>query len=146
VSVERASNSAVLAVMPAEDDLAALREILADSGRRLHTTTVVTDVALLLSNSPTGAVISEGAFPDGHDWKDLLSVLHEAVDPPALIVADRLADERLWAEVLNLGGYDLLAKPFDTKEVLYAVGAACRWWENKPRTAILLERGVASAA
>jgi DNA-binding response OmpR family regulator len=37
-----------------------------------------------------------------------------------------LADERLWAEVLNLGAYDLLAKPFDVREVLHAVTTACR--------------------
>jgi DNA-binding response OmpR family regulator len=49
--------------------------------------------------------------------------------PPPLIVSDRLADERLWAEVLNLGAYDLLAMPFDAKEVLHAVSAARRCTE-----------------
>jgi len=39
-------------------------------------------------------------------------------------VADRLADDALWAGVLNLGGYDVLAKPFNAKEVLHAVTAA----------------------
>jgi len=52
---------------------------------------------------------------------------------PPLIVAHRLADEYLWAEVLNLGGYDLLATPFDQKQVLYAVSAACRWRESEER-------------
>jgi DNA-binding response OmpR family regulator len=50
--------------------------------------------------------------------------------PPALIVADHLADERLWVEVLNLGAHDLLAKPFDVKEVLYAVSTAFQRTEN----------------
>jgi Protein of unknown function (DUF2934) len=52
-------------------------------------------------------------------------------NPPPLIVADCLADERLWAEVLNLGGYDLLAKPFDANGVLQVVSAACRRWEDE---------------
>jgi DNA-binding response OmpR family regulator len=30
-----------------------------------------------------------------------------------------------WAEVLNLGGYAVLAKPFDIKEVYRVVGFAC---------------------
>ncbi len=30
-----------------------------------------------------------------------------------LIVTDRLANEALWSEVLNLGGYDVVAKPFE---------------------------------
>jgi hypothetical protein len=37
-------------------------------------------------------------------------------------------DARLWAEVLNLGGYDLLAKRFDASEVNRAVDSALRNW------------------
>jgi hypothetical protein len=33
-------------------------------------------------------------------------------------VTSRLADERLWAEALNLGAWDVLAKPFDADEVI----------------------------
>jgi DNA-binding response OmpR family regulator len=39
-------------------------------------------------------------------------------DPPLLIVSSRLADEHLWAEALNLGVFDVLAKPFQSEEVL----------------------------
>jgi DNA-binding response OmpR family regulator len=78
-----------------------------------------------------GVVISEGRLSDGHCWKDLLLKLQKMEDPPPLIVADRLADERLWAEVLNLGGYDLLVIPFDAKEVLHVVNTACRRCENE---------------
>jgi hypothetical protein len=49
-------------------------------------------------------VISEGRLSDGHSWKDLLLELQKIECPPPLIVADRLADGRLWAEVLNLRG------------------------------------------
>jgi hypothetical protein len=34
-------------------------------------------------------------------------------------VISRLADEYLWAEVLNLGGHDVLAKPLRQAEVLW---------------------------
>ena len=43
-----------------------------------------------------------------------------------MIVADRLADERLWAEVLSLGAYDLVPKPFETKEILRVLSTAWR--------------------
>jgi len=48
-----------------------------------------------------------------------------AAAPPLLIVASRLADERLWAEVLNLGGYDVLLKPFEPAELRRVIGNAC---------------------
>ena len=46
--------------------------------------------------------------------------------PPALIVTSRLADERLWAEVLNLGAFDLLSKPFDFDEATRIIPVAIR--------------------
>ena len=36
---------------------------------------------------------------------------------PVLIVTSKVADEYLWSEVLNLGGYDVLAQPLDRDEV-----------------------------
>jgi len=38
-----------------------------------------------------------------------------------LIVTSRVADARLWAEVLNLGGFDVIAKPFHAPEVLHVL-------------------------
>ncbi|MCL5744434.1 MAG: hypothetical protein M1541_11000 [Acidobacteria bacterium] len=40
------------------------------------------------------------------------------------IVTSRLADDALWAEVLNVDGYDLLLKPFRGEEVVRMVNAA----------------------
>jgi FixJ family two-component response regulator len=48
--------------------------------------------------------------------------------PPLLIVTSRLADARLWAEALNLGAYDVLAKPFDATEVIRSASRAWRHW------------------
>ena len=44
--------------------------------------------------------------------------------PPMFIVTSRLADDALWAEVLNVGGYDLLLKPFRAEEVIRMVHVA----------------------
>jgi DNA-binding response OmpR family regulator len=72
-----------------------------------------------LSVHSTPVVICESSLPDG-TWKDLLD------KAPQLIVTARTADEALWAEVLNLGGYDVLAQPFDGTEVVRVVVAARR--------------------
>ena len=55
--------------------------------------------------------------------------------PPKLIVTCRLADERLWAEVLNLGGFDVLAQPFYAREVVRSVNSACSHWDEEWRKA-----------
>jgi hypothetical protein len=64
----------------------------------------------------------------GGNWKLLLDKVRMLPRPPRLIVASRFADERLWAEVLNLGGHDVLATPFDADEVHRVVSYAVDSW------------------
>ena len=64
-------------------------------------------------------------LPDG-TWRDLFSLLESIGEPPPMVVISRQADESLWAEVLNCGGYDVLAKPLETTEVCRVLGMARR--------------------
>jgi len=57
--------------------------------------------------------------------------------PPQLVVASRTADDRLWAEVLNIGGYDVLAQPFDSDEVSRVIAAARRHFDAERKGAVL---------
>ena len=59
-------------------------------------------------------------------WRELLEDVsaQNEIPAPKVIVLSRLADNRLWAEVLNLGGYDVLPKPLDAVEVAWAVRSA----------------------
>ena len=62
-------------------------------------------------------------------WEDLLRATAGLRTPPNIIVFSRLADESLWAEVLNMGGFDVLIKPFQPEEVLRVTFAAWSRWE-----------------
>jgi len=53
-------------------------------------------------------------------------------DPPAVIVISRLADERLWLEVLNAGGYDVPARPLDVREAKRTIALACQRRPQNP--------------
>jgi DNA-binding response OmpR family regulator len=61
----------------------------------------------------------------------LLAEVSTLPDAPLLIVTSRLADEQLWAEALNLGAYDVLAKPFDTEEVIRVLSLAWLHWKHE---------------
>jgi FixJ family two-component response regulator len=82
--------------------------------------------------SESGVVLCDEHLPDG-SWRDLLAAMEPLHDPPVLIVSSHIADERLWSEVLNLGAFDLLAAPFDSREVLRVVSLAWRWWRSEAR-------------
>jgi DNA-binding NtrC family response regulator len=84
-------------------------------------------------------VITDTRLPDG-SWKEVLDSLGRLRYPPQLIVADRLASEALWAEVLNLGAYDLLAMPFELTEIQRVVSRA--WEFNIRETARARDRAL----
>ena len=110
----------VLLISPDEEDHNLLREILSAHDFSLYRAHTPEEVQTILRDKPVAAIVA-----DSRGWKELLEQLWSMEFPLPLIVADRLADERLWAEVLNLGGYDLLTKPFDAKEVLNVLSLAC---------------------
>ena len=75
-------------------------------------------------------MVCESNLPDG-SWKDVIDRTARAANPPAVIVTSRLADDRLWSEVLNRGGYNVLLKPFRALEVLRDVNLAWQDWVSR---------------
>ena len=115
----------ILAVMPGAEDRVLLKNIFAGSDYRLRFLRSFPRKRTASRLECVGAVLTDVQLADNSSWKDVLHEMERISNPPPLIVASRLADEALWAEVLNLGGHDVLAKPFDRKEVVHAVTTAC---------------------
>jgi DNA-binding NtrC family response regulator len=88
------------------------------------------DALRLIRQDLHPVVVSERDLPDGN-WRDVLEVALVRREPPVVIVTSRLADDYLWAEVLNLGGYDVLAKPFDRNDVTRTISLAWQHWKNR---------------
>jgi DNA-binding NtrC family response regulator len=121
----------VLIALNSREESAALQGILEGDNWALHFARAFRETEAALRDAAFGIVICSQRFQDGHGWKDVLKGVQELPAPPQLIVADRLADERLWAEVLNLGGYDLLMTPFNAEEVRQVVPMAWEIWERE---------------
>ena len=92
------------------------------------------EATTLLKSGPN-LVLCEKDLPDG-TWKDVFREAGGLDNPPPVVVVSRLADERLWAEVLNLGGFDVLLKPFEHSEVRRVMGMALRQWRHAPAYAM----------
>jgi DNA-binding response OmpR family regulator len=114
----------VLSISAVPEDYHALRTILNNPLWQITKAGTCKEAIARLSRRHILVVVCECNLPDG-SWRDILNHMTELVDPPVLIVTSRIADEHLWAEVLNLGCFDLLAKPFREWEVAYAIAAAC---------------------
>jgi len=120
----------VLFMSAEEDDHASLRQILEPAGWELQgafTARTGMDALRDLSHH-FPVVICNSILPDG-DWERILAATDRMPLRPSLVVSSRMADERLWAEVLNLRAFDLLlGGPFDREEVLRVVENA--WWAS----------------
>ena len=121
----------VLLVSSLPETHLSLRDIFDHSNWLLDKVFTCSEALAYLRDNNAAVVICERDLADG-DWKLLLSTCDSLPMPPNLIVTSRLADEELWAEVLNLGGYDVLAQPFEVREVFREVSLA--WQARKRRT------------
>ena len=83
----------------------------------------------VLRTSNVGVVVAQYQPSGDLSWHNLLDEAHRLRPSPRVIVTDRLADESTWAEVLNLGAYDLLVQPFVPREVFHVVSCAWRSWK-----------------
>jgi two-component system NtrC family response regulator len=118
-----------LSVSPRERDHRFLKTIFDDSKWMLYTADCLPSALSLLYRHDIGVVLCERDLL-GNTWTDMLDRLMVLRDAPPLIVTSRLADDRLWAEALNRGAYDVLAKPFEQQEVVRVVDAAWHYWNH----------------
>jgi CheY-like chemotaxis protein len=120
----------VLLVSAHLSDRAELQRILAHGKWRLYVRTTCPEALAFLQEHRVPVVICDGELT-ASDWRRILGGSAALPDPPCVIVSSRLADERLWAEVLNLGGYDVLYTPFDADEVLRVSWLAWQFWQRE---------------
>ena len=121
----------VLAVA-SEHGLAQLRRIIGHSRWTLLEAPTVAEAVASLREQSSVVLICEAVLPDGI-WRDMLHYAERLEPPPPVIVAASHADDFLWMEVLNRGGYNVLAMPFDDQEVFRVVSLAWLHSRGKPR-------------
>jgi DNA-binding NtrC family response regulator len=71
-------------------------------------------------------------LPEGIDWWTIWGELAHLTERPAILVYARSANFHLWAEVLDAGGYDVVAGPF-TREALRDAVLRAAWSFDQKR-------------
>ena len=122
-----------------------LAAIFQARGWKLGQAQTIEQARAILKSIPVPVVIADSELPPG-GWREILEDLRQTTHPPELVVTSRLADESLWAEVLNMGGYDVLVKPLDHEEVVRVIGAAARQFLNAKRPPRSAGKRLATAA
>ena len=85
---------------------------------------------------PVQVVVTDAILNDG-DWRRVLAMVAQGRRKIEVVVCSRLCDARLWLDVIEEGGYDVLVEPFEHDEVRRIVeAAAARNYIGSPALAI----------
>ncbi len=117
-------NHWVLYITPNSRDAERMTEMLSPLPLSLAHARDLRQARNMLPDRRFSVVLTEAVLPDGW-WTDVLETAREVAPGTEVIVTDPLADASTWAEVLNLGGYDMLAQPFYEPEVQRILSNAC---------------------
>jgi DNA-binding response OmpR family regulator len=132
-----------LAIGEFESDRALLHDVFTSAGWRLFVAKDRRHAMHFLERHPVQVVLAESELPNWN-WKKVLNDLRRLAQPPQLIVASRTADDYLWSEVLNIGGYDVLPQPLERDETERVIAAAGRHFARPSVRSV--QRSVAPAA
>jgi DNA-binding response OmpR family regulator len=129
---DRENDVCALLVGEYETDRFLVHEVFKSLGWRLFEARDRKRAMHFLERNPVKVVIAKTDVPNW-SWRRVLNDLRSLTNPPQLIVTSRTADESLWAEVLNIGGYDVMAQPFERYEVERVVASAHRHFDQPLR-------------
>ena len=121
---------ALLSVSPLQDDHDTLASLLDRDQWRIHNAASLRSASVFLRAHVVPLVICEHDLSPG-SWTQLLDEIRLLAIPPVLIMTCRVADDHLWAEGLNIGAYDVLAKPLDRTEVTRVLSSAWLHWQRQ---------------
>ena len=78
---------------------------------------------MLKTQPPVHVVVTDTALPDG-DWRTVLEIVAQGCENTEVVVALRLGDPKLWLDILEQGGFDVVVEPYQLVDVRRIVEAA----------------------
>lgn len=128
-NIPATTKTAVL-ISPFTQDHEILKTLFNEQHWTLHSAQSLGAASKILRDTIVPVVITERDLSVG-SWKEVLEVTHLLRNPPLVIVSSAHADDHLWAEALNLGAHDVVAKPFSKTELIRVLSFAWASREQK---------------
>lgn len=119
-----------LFVSPFEADHEFMQRFFTRTKWRLYPAETYRKAALWLKSESISVIVTEKELPDGN-WRDLLAEASGCPFSPVLVATYRFSEIDNLNQLLELGAYDVLAKPFDETEVSQIISFAWLRWRSK---------------
>jgi DNA-binding NtrC family response regulator len=114
----------VLLVSTGRSDAEMFRTLLDQSNARLTAVRTYHEAFVALRKEAFAVVVCDERLPDG-SWKDLLGLIAPLTEAPRMVVIAPEFREALYAEVFNLGAWELLLRPLKAEEVRRLLQVGC---------------------
>lgn len=118
----------VLLVSPEEGDHRYFGSVFARTNWRLRRAYTLEEAFEVLAHEPIGVIVAEERLAGG-SWRTILRAVEGLASPPKIVLAAPAAELELAAELLECGGWDVVARPFDAEEIIRCVSAAWLSWK-----------------
>lgn len=116
-------NAKVLLVMPPPRRENLLR-LLEESGLEVYLAGSFQEARRKLSGAQSYDLLCVDAELQDGSWKEVLQSALDSRKTCETLVCSRCGDERLWAEVIQCGAYDLIPEPYDEREIARIIQSA----------------------
>jgi len=117
----------VLLLSPEERDHRYFGSVFARTNWRLRRAYTFEEAFELLAREPVGVIIAEQRLASS-GWRRMLKAVESLDRPPRIVLAAGSAELEPAAELLERGGWDVLARPFRSEEIIESVSAAWLSW------------------
>ena len=109
----------VIAVAPSLDELRLIQDLLFPEGIEVQPACCLRQALLNYQEAAAPVILYDTETKE--PWREALAQFLGLGQGVRVVFVSRLADEHMWIEVLEAGGYDLLIKPFQPAEIRWVV-------------------------
>lgn len=88
------------------------------------------DEAWNAANRLQSPVVICGRDVPGIEWPDAVRILASAVPRPCVILTSPVTDSYMWKEIVERGGYDVLATPLRDSDTSRSIRLALSYWKS----------------
>jgi DNA-binding NtrC family response regulator len=115
------------------DDRHVLIDVSAQLGLQVHFVESPETALAGIERLSAPAALVDRNWP-GSDWRIVVEELSSSPVRPCVILISGVLDERLWAEVVGHGGYEVLAKPLQAEQAIRVIKLALSYQQAASQT------------
>jgi CheY-like chemotaxis protein len=119
-----------MAVLPQLLEQESLVSCAGDNLWRLDIVFTLDEALLRAARDKPSVILLDRDLPDA-DWRAAVHTFGELRPTPSILLASPVADQYLWHEIVANGGYEVVTKPFQAKELKRVIASAHAFWKSR---------------